>query len=332
MPTPSTGHITAIDSHTAGHPTRVVTGGLPVLRGTSVAERMSYFQAHHDRLRTFLLHEPRGHAAMVGVVMTESAVADFGAFFLGSYKYLEMCGHASIGLAITLDHMGLIAPNGEGRASVTVEVPAGIITLDLHYDGLRPRSVTLRNVPAFVAGSGEIADGDRALGYEIAYGGNWYALIDAAAAGVELSPSGVGNAMATGARLKAAINADIAAGRIAGVGRPVDSILFYRTETDAGRLITRQLVVLENNKFDRSPCGTGTSARLAQMIARGEIAPGEAILSRNILDIDFEAVATRDPQAEGKVLPSISGTAFITGHNSFLLQDGDPLDHGFLCR
>lgn len=332
MPRQSTGHITTIDSHTAGHPTRVITGGLPVLRGASVAERMEYFQRHHDRLRTFLLHEPRGHAAMVGVVLTESQVADFGAFFLGSYKYLEMCGHASIGLAITLDHMGLIAPDVEGRASVTVEVPAGVIVLDVRYDGVSPQTVTLRNVPAFVAGQSEVQDGSNKLAYDVVYGGNWYAIINADDAGIDLVPSGVGNAMATGARLKAAINADIIDGKVAGVGRPVDSMLFYRNEKEANRLISRQLVVLESNKFDRSPCGTGTSARLAQLIANGQIDFDETIVSRNILDIDFEAVATRDPQAEHQVMPSITGTAFITGHHSFLLQTSDPLDHGFLCR
>ncbi|KAA0969363.1 hypothetical protein FPY71_12465 [Aureimonas fodinaquatilis] len=332
MPRNSTGHITTIDSHTAGHPTRVITGGLPATRGATVAERMAFFQRHHDRLRTFLLHEPRGHAAMVGVVLTESSVADFGAFFLGSYKYLEMCGHASIGLAITLDHMGLIAPNAEGRASVTVEVPAGVITLEVRYDGSSPQSVTLRNVPAFVAGNGTVADGGRQLAYDVVYGGNWYAIVRADDAEIDLVPSGVGNAMATGARLKALINADIAAGKVVGAKQPVDSLLFYRNENDADRLISRQLIVLESNKFDRSPCGTGTSARLAQLIARGEIAFGETIVSRNILDIDFEAVATRDPQAETTVLPSITGTAFITGHHSFLLQTSDPLDHGFLCR
>lgn len=332
MPIPSTGHITTVDSHTAGHPTRVVTGGLPVLRGESVAERMAYFEERHDRLRTFLLHEPRGHAAMVGVVMTESRVADFGAFFLGSYKYLEMCGHASIGLAVTLDHLGLISPDASGRALVTVEVPAGVITLDVRYDGLRPVTVTLHNVPAFVAGSGTVTDEGRELAYDVVYGGNWYAIVNADAVGVTLSPSGVGHAMATGARLKAAINADIAAGRVAGASRSVDSMLFCRDEQEDGRRISRQLVILESNKFDRSPCGTGTSARLAQLIARGEMSYGETILSRNILDIDFEAVAARDAGTGGRVLPSISGMAFITGHNSFLLQNGDPLDKGFLCR
>jgi proline racemase len=332
MPTFSTGHITTIDSHTAGHPTRVVTGGLPALHGSSVAERMAYFEAHHDHLRTFLLHEPRGHAAMVGVVMTESSVADFGAFFLGSYKYLEMCGHASIGLAITLDHLGLVRPGADGSASVTVEVPAGVITLQIDYNGQRPARVTLHNVPAFVAGSGEIDFNGSPIGYDVVYGGNWYAIVEADKVGVDLVPSGVGNAMATGAVLKAGINADIKAGRIAGVTLPVDSMLFCRTENDSDHLVTRQLVILEANKFDRSPCGTGTSARLAQMIGRGQIGYGEKILSRNILDIDFEAVAMRDPAEGSRVLPRISGTAFITGHNSFLLQDGDPLDRGFLCR
>lgn len=332
MPRLGSGHITTIDSHTAGHPTRVVTGGLPVLRGTSVRERMDYFARHHDRLRTFILHEPRGHAAQVGVVMTESDSADFGAFFLGSYNYLDMCGHASIGLAITLDHMGLIEPNAAGLRSVSVEVPAGVITLDVAYRRTQPVEVTVRNVPAFVAGHAKVGLSGAQVEVDIAYGGNWYALVAADAVGVGLTPSDVGNAMTVGAKVKAAINADIAARRVPGVLHPVDSVLLYHSTREGEQLVSRQLVVLGSNKFDRSPCGTGTSARLAQLIQLGEIAPGESIVSRNILDLDFTAVANRDPEDDQRVLPSISGNAFITGHNSFLLQDGDPLDRGFLCR
>lgn len=332
MPRPGSGHITTIDSHTAGHPTRVVTGGLPVLRGASVRERMDYFAHHHDRLRTFILHEPRGHAAQVGVVMTESDRADFGAFFLGSYNYLDMCGHASIGLAITLDHMGLIERCTTGLRSVSVEVPAGIITMDVAYRQTQPIEVTLRNVPSFVAGHATLGLDGTQVEIDIAYGGNWYALVSADAVCVDLTTSGVGNAMTLGAKLKTAINADIATRRIAGVSHPVDSILFYHATREGQRLVSRQLVVLGSNKFDRSPCGTGTSARLAQLIQQGEIMPGEMIVSRNILGLDFTAVANRDPEDDQRVLPSISGSAFITGCNSFLLQDGDPLERGFLCR
>lgn len=325
--------ISTIDSHTAGHPTRVVTGGVPPLHGDTVAARCDDFRVRFDALRTFLLHEPRGHAAMVGVVMTESRLADFGAFFLGSYKYLEMCGHATIGLAVTLDHMGLIGASDEPMSSFTLEVPAGVITVHVRRQNGAVAAVTFENVPAYVACRGvTVAAGGASVSADVVWGGNWYGLVQARAAGVELAPAGVSHAMATGAALKAELNAMIAAGAVAGVGRPIDSILFYETQTDDQGPISRQLVVLESNKFDRSPCGTGSSARLAQMVARGEIGLDQPIRTRNILDVDFTATARAIEGRVDAIEPHIVGLAHITGEHRFVLSDGDPLPDGFLCR
>lgn len=325
--------ITTVDSHTAGHPTRVVTGGLPPLRGETVAERCDYFRERHDRLRTFLLHEPRGHAAMVAAVLTESGRADFGAFFISTYKYLEMCGHATIGVAVTLDHLGLISPGQSGATTFTLEVPAGVITVHVTYAGERIAAVTFENVPAFVAARGlDVPFGGGYVTADVAYGGNWYGLVEAAACGVALEPGGVSNAMAVGAALKASLNAMIATGHVAGVSAPVDSILFHETGEDALGLVSRQLVVLEANKFDRSPCGTGTSARLAQLTALGRIRHGQEIRARNILGIDFTASTTPVPGRDDAVRPVVSGLAHITGLHGFVYQQGDPVPDGFLCR
>ncbi|WP_428032581.1 proline racemase family protein [Ancylobacter sp.] len=325
--------ISTIDSHTAGHPTRVVTGGVPVLHGDSVAARRDDFRARFDPLRTFLLHEPRGHAAMVGVVMTESRVADFGAFFLGSYKYLEMCGHATIGLAVTLDHMGLIGPSDQPESRFTLEVPAGIITVSVTRVGGAVAAVTFENVPAHVAAADvPLAAGGVSVSADVVWGGNWYGLIEAAAAGVELTPNGVLHAMATGAALKARLNALIREGGVAGASEPIDSILFYETQFDEKGVVSRQLVVLESNKFDRSPCGTGSSARLAQLVARGVIGLDQPIRTRNILGVDFSATARAIEGRAGAIQPHIVGLAHITGEHRFTLADSDPLPDGFLCR
>lgn len=325
--------ISTIDSHTAGHPTRVVTGGLPTLHGDSVAARRDDFRSRFDALRTFLLHEPRGHAAMVGVVMTESRVADFGAFFLGSYKYLEMCGHATIGLAVTLDHMGLIGPSDVPQSSFTLEVPAGIITVHIRREQGMVAAVAFENVPAHVAACNvPVSAAGMNVSADVVWGGNWYGLIEARAAGVELAPAGVSHAMAVGAALKAALNAGINEGRVPGAAQPVDSILFYETEADDRGLVSRQLVVLESNKFDRSPCGTGSSARLAQLVARGEIGLDQPIRTRNILGVDFSATARAVDGRPGAIQPHIIGLAHITGEHRFVLAHGDPLPDGFLCR
>lgn len=334
MASPVKRWITTVDSHTAGHPTRVVTGGLPPLPGRTVADRRDTFRERHDEIRTFLLHEPRGHAAMVGVVMVESDVADFGAFFLGSYTYLEMCGHATIGLAVTLDHLGLIAPDPSGRADFTLEVPAGVIRLAVFYEGLSVSAVAFDNVPAFVAARRIEVEGLAGpVSADVVYGGNWYGLVDATKAGITLEPSGVSHAMAAGAAIKANLNAAIAAGAVKGAAEPIDSVLFYETLEEDGGLVSRQLVVLESNKFDRSPCGTGTSARLAQLVEAGRIRPGDTIRSRNILGVDFSATAlAEDGLAEGTLRPRIRGLAHLTGAHAFMLTEGDPIPAGFLRR
>lgn len=327
--------IMTVDSHTAGHPTRVITGGLPPLKGETVAEKYAWFAQTLDDLRPFLLHEPRGHAGMVGAVLTESEGADYGAFFLGSYNYLPMCGHATIGLAATLDYLGLITPDGAGRAAVSLEVPAGRVDLALTYEGRRLTAVRFANVPAFVAARDVALSALGApIACDIAYGGNWYALVEAEAAGVSLEPSGVTAAMATGGRLKREINEMIDRGQIPGAEERVHSVLFYRTSREAGGLVSRQLVVLAPNKFDRSPCGTGTSARLAQLIGRGEVACGERIRARNILNIDFTAFAEPHdgPGARPMYRPHIEGMAHITGQHSFIRTEHDPLPRGFLCQ
>ena len=273
---------------------------------------------------------------MFGVVLCESSRADFGAFFLASFTYLDMCGHATIGLAVTLDAMGLIAADVRGRARFTLEVPAGIITVEARYEEGRIAAVTFDNVPAFVAAKHvatcKVGPDGQPITVDIAYGGNWYALVEARAAGVDLTPSGTGHAMSLGAQLKTALNARIAEGDIEGVHEPLDSILFWRTEQEAGVLVSRQLVVMESIKFDRSPCGTGTSARLAQMMGNGTLEPGQQILSRNVMGVDFVASARPIEDQPGRVQPTVAGTAHITGYHTFLLSTDDPLPDGFLCR
>lgn len=332
---PNIPNITTVDSHTAGHPTRVVTGGLPQLHGESVADKMDDFAQHHDYLRTFLLHEPRGHAAMVGAVLTESAKADFGAFFLGSYNYLPMCGHATIGLAVTLDHLGLIQPKERDSIQFDLEVPAGIISVSVCYKNAQIISVSFKNVPAFMVAV-NLMFPDIPASFDLAYGGNWYALIEARSVGVNLSVNGVRHAMGVGSSIKSAINAHIDAGDVPQMMDPIHSVLFYRGSREAGQFINRQLVVLAPDKFDRSPCGTGTSARLTQLIEGGEISSGERIVSRNILDVDFIASATPVSDAgkssRTRYVPVIEGLAHITGTHCFIDSQNDPLADGFLCN
>jgi proline racemase len=315
-----------IDSHTAGHPTRVICSGIPRLEGKSVKQQREYFRSHHDSLRGLLLHEPRGHAAMVGAVPVPSETADYGVFFISSYIYLDMCGHGTIGFAKTLAATGQVEP---GKPHFSLETPAGRVDVELAWDNDGELSqVTLANVASFV-GAKDIAlnipDG-RSLNADIAYGGVWYVIIDAAAAGLTIAPEHVGEAMRLGETVKTAY-------RLLAANRPdlpqtEPSVLFV---AETGPAEGTHLVVLAGNKFDRSPCGTGTSARLAQLHARGRLAPGQPYKAKSVLGTSFDAVIASAAD-DGSVTPRISGMAHLTAFSTIICEGSDPLAQGFLCK
>ncbi|QJP16873.1 proline racemase family protein [Starkeya sp. ORNL1] len=317
-----------IDSHTAGHPTRVILSGVPKLDGASVLEKREDFRARFDYLRPLLLHEPRGHAAMVGLVPVASTVADYGAFFISSYVYLDMCGHGTIGYARTLAATGQIAPQlGD---SFTLETPAGVVTVGLVWGANGDLAgVRLRNVPSYV-GIADLAvdfEGFGTVKADIVYGGMWYALVDATAMGLELVPERVSELLRIGSALKQAIKAAIA-GRPEFAGAVAPSVLFY-ADGAPGEAV--HFLVLESNKFDRSPCGTGTAARVAQLAVRGRLGADGTYRARNILGVDFLArVAERTP--EGAIVAEIEGMAHLTAHSTIVLETSDPIAQGFLCR
>jgi proline racemase len=316
-----------IDSHTAGHPTRVILSGIPPLAGGSVREQRDDFRARLDRLRPQLLHEPRGHAAMVGLVPVPSAVADYGAFFVSSYVYLDMCGHATIGYARTLAATGQIAP-ATGDA-FTLETPAGVVRVGLAWapdGGLA--AVRLRNVPSHVGIAGlEVPfEGFGTVRMDIVYSGMWYALVEAETLGLTLAPGHVTQLLAVGSALKKAVAAALE-GHPAIGGAPMPSVLFH---ADDGRGGTVQLLVLESNKFDRSPCGTGTAARLTQLAAQGRLPADGVYRARNIFGVTFLATVA-EATAEA-VTVEVEGIAHLTARSCIMVERGDPLAAGFLCR
>ncbi|QRM32235.1 proline racemase family protein [Microvirga sp. VF16] len=315
---------TVIDSHTAGHPTRVVTAGIPPLPGQSVREQRDYFREHHDELRGLLLHEPRGHAAMAAAVPVPSREADRGLFFVFSYSYADMCGHATIGYVASLAAMGALPSNFE-QNGMSIETPAGIVHVTGTFEADRLTSVVLRNVPSFVTEADITveAEGLGTVTCDIAYGGIVYALVDASQ--VDL-PFDIGHAnqwCRAGVAIKEALN-----GRSKAPSQ-VSSVLFHQA-IEGG---SRHLVILAGNKFDRSPCGTGTSARLAQLHVRGELAEGAPYRAENILGVPFAAKVVG--VSEGKdgqpaVIPEIRGMAHVSAFSTLVLEADDPLPAGFL--
>ena len=320
-----------IDSHTAGHPTRVIFNGIPRLNGRSVRERRDDFRNRFDHLRAALLHEPRGHAAMVGLVPVPSDVADFGAFFISSYVYLDMCGHGTIGLAKTLALTGQISPSTGD--SFTLETPAGVVTVGLAWDeGNAIQSVRIRNVASYVGLEDLVVDvaGIGRIRADIVYGGMWYALVDARSLGLGLVPDHASKLMLDGSIIKAAIKNAIAEMPLfEGAASP--SVLFY--SADAPDSATHFLV-LESNKFDRSPCGTGTAARMTHLLHRGILQAGQTYHARNIFGIPFEARLAESTRAEGReaAIVEITGNAYVTSAQTIFFETGDPLSGGFLSR
>ncbi len=315
-----------IDTHTAGHPTRVVLSGIPPLRGASVLEKREDFRRRFDTLRTTLLHEPRGHSAMVGLVPVPSAQADYGAFFISSYVYLDMCGHGTIGYAKTLAATGELR---QGIDSFTLETPAGVITVGLAWDeDGHLAHVRLRNVPSYVGIEGlEVVFPEYGtVRADIAYGGMWYAFVDAAALGLEIVPDNVSTLLRVGSALKKAIGDAIGDNPLL-AGAVAPSVLFYK-DTAPGEAV--HFLVLETNKFDRSPCGTGTSARLALLDRRGMLGQSGTYTARNILGVPF--VARVAERRENAVVAEIEGNAHLVAQTTIFLEDGDPLAHGFLCK
>lgn len=315
-----------VDSHTAGHPTRTITAGLPPLGGGTVLEQRNRFRERYDALRSVILHEPRGHAAMVAAVPVQSMIADQGLFFISSYIYLDMCGHATIGYIATLAAMGAL-PSDMATRGMSIETPAGVINVGGTFEGNRLAGVTLRNVPSYVGGLDLICDVGNfgRISYDLAYGGIWYALVDATKIALPFSIDAAGAWCRLGMTIKDTINSSCADG----VPR-ASSILFYAPVLGGAK----HLVVLAANKFDRSPCGTGTSARLAQLAARGQLRPGESYRAENLLGIPFNAYfTTQSAQVNNNVsaiLPEVRGMAYVTAFSTLMVEIDDPLAAGFL--
>ena len=316
-----------VDSHTAGHPTRTITAGLPPLGGGSVLNQRNRFREKYDALRAVILHEPRGHAAMVAAVPVPSTVADQGLFFISSYIYLDMCGHATIGYIATLAAMGAL-PADMATRGMSIETPAGIIHVNGTFQDDRLTGVILRNVPSYVGVLDGTCDaGDfGTINFDLVYGGIWYAIVDATKIALPFTIDSAAAWCRLGMTIKGAINAG-RAGRAGGEAQ-ASSVLFYEAVPGGAK----HLVVLARNKFDRSPCGTGTSARLAQLAARGELRASEHYRAENLMGVSFDACFAPHEAVDGvaAILPEVRGMAHITAFSTLVVEADDPLAAGFL--
>ena len=301
-----------IDSHTGGEPTRVVVSGGPALNGGSAAEKLELVRQQHDRFRSAVVNEPRGSDVLVGALLVEpvdpACVA--GVIFFNNVGYLGMCGHGTIGLMATLAHLGRIGP-GEHR----LETPVGVVTATLHRSG----EVSVANVPSWrerkaftveVPGIGPITG-------DVACGGNWFFLVENH--GQQLSAANVEQLTDFSWRIRQAVNAQ---------GFPkIDHVELFGPPSVAGAH-SRNFVLCPGKAYDRSPCGTGTSAKLACLAADGKLAEGDAWVQESIIASTMTGRFRWLERAAGRIEPNITGTAFVNAEATLLFDEGDPFCWG----
>ncbi len=305
--------IRAIDSHTGGEPTRVVVDGFPDLGKGTMAERLDIFRLDHDKLRTAIVCEPRGHNAIVGALLCEplDPTAAEGVIFFNNVGYLGMCGHGTIGLIKTLEYIGRIT-SGTHR----IETPVGMIQAELDETG----TVTISNVASYRLAKNVVVDVPeygRVIG-DIAYGGNWFFLVGKHSMEIELANLKPLTDLAVATR-----NALIASNITGADGAAIDHIELFAATPTAD---SRNFVLCPGLEYDRSPCGTGTSAKLACLYADGKLKEGETWRQESIIGSVFEGSI----RLEGdKIIPIIRGTAHITAELELVFDKLDPYQFGF---
>lgn len=329
--------ITTIDLHTGGEPFRVITGGYPDLPGDSILARRRYAKEHLDHLRTALMWEPRGHADMYGCIVgpAVSPGADLGVLFMHNEGYSTMCGHGIIAMAKVAVETGLVSMTAP-ETVVKIDTPAGLVTAHARVADGRVQSVYFHNVPSFVLSLDETVQvpGLGSVRYDLAFGGAFYAYVQAEDVGVSCTPQDFRGLIEKGTAIKRAIMASRA------IPHPFEKDLsfLYGTIFIGPPLGTeahsRNVCIFAEGEVDRSPTGSGVSGRLAIHYARGEIALGQPIVVESIIGSRFAGrivdTATFGPYPA--VIPEVEGTAYITGRHKFLIDPLDPLQVGFVLR
>jgi proline racemase len=335
--------ITTVDYHTGGEPFRIVLDGVPEIPGVSVLERRAYAESHDevDAVRRLLCHEPRGHADMYGCFLVSPGDADLAVLFWHTDGYSTACGHGTIALGAWAVSTGRVASDPDGWTDVRIDVPSGRVLARVRCERGRVRSVTFRNVPSWVAARGLALPTSRGeVMVDVAYGGAFYASVPAAALGLSVTPEHYTDLVAIGREIKWALNRHEAArhpqdDRLSGI---YGTILYDDLGRLAGRAHQRSVTVFADGEVDRSPCGSGTAARLALLAEAGRLAPGDTLVHDSIVGSRFTAViaqrcpATASTGGRPAVVPEITGTAYRTGEHTFTLDGEDDLGVGFVLR
>jgi proline racemase len=326
-----------VETHTGGNPTRTIVYGVPRLAGNTMMAKLADFRERFDWVREALMLEPRGHDGMAGCVLTEPCDprADVGVLFMENAGYVTMCGHSTIGLCTALVETGAV-PDADSHTTIFLDTPGGLVPANVTVSDGVVETVCFRNAPSFAAHLDLLVDTAEygRLKVDIAYGGNFYAIVEASSVGLTLDREHVAEAINVGSRLLPQVQ------KVATVSHPVLSgldtvthVMFIAPDPaiPAGG---RSLVVFPPRTADRSPCGTGTCARAATAVARGDARIGDTIIHESITGARFEAYI-----AEAAALQStpawtveLTGTAYVMSQSTYTLDPRDPLRHGFRVR
>ena len=324
----------AVDSHTEGMPTRVIVGGVGIIPGASMAERRTYFMEHLDHLRTLLMYEPRGHASMSGAILQPPTRpdADWGVLFIEVSGCLPMCGHGTIGVATVLVETGMVEV-AEPVTTIRLETPAGLVVARVAVEDGEAKSVTIENVPAFSLGLDRHVEvpGYGDVPYDIAFGGNFYAIVDLEQLGLPFDRARKDDLLHAGLSVMDAINATDA---------PVHPLRpdirlchhVYLKAPGSTAAHSRHAMAIHPGWFDRSPCGTGTSARMAELHTRGELPLHRDFVNESFIGTTFVGRLVGETTVGDfpAVIPTITGRAWVTGTAQYFLDPTDPFPEGFL--
>ena len=325
--------IRVVDTHTEGMPTRVVLDGLPELAGATVAEKMATFVRDHEPLRRLLVWEPRGAPVAYAAVLVppDAPEAQFGVFFAERNGVLPGCGHGTIGVVRALLDAGLVTPVGDA-AEVVLQTPSGLVRAAASRDGAS-WSVELRNVPSFLHRRDLAVDvpGYGSVTVDVAYGGNFYAIVPAADLGLSLDTAHAREIAAAGLAVMHAVDAvDLPVHPGDPAIRGCLHTLFTAPGTEG--VSSAGSIVIYTGVIDRSPCGTGTSARMAQLFGRGELGLKEDFVHSSLIGSRFVGRLVEETRVGDvpAVVPTIRGRAWVTGRGELVLEDSDPFPSGFV--
>lgn len=324
---------TCVDTHTVGEFTRIIFDGFPVPEGNTPIERKNFIAKNYDHYRKALMFEPRGHHDMFGAFITTpiSDEADFAVFFMDTGEYLNMCGHGTIGSVTAIIESGLVEAV-EPFTEVVLEAPAGIIRTKAEVKDGKVLGVSLTNVPAFLYKENltTVIDG-KEIKYDISFGGSFFALVDIEQLGWTVDAPSVPKLTDFGMKMIEQVNKEVEMQHPTLDITTVDLAELY-CHTDTEGCNYRNVVIFGDRMADRSPCGTGTSAKLATLHARGQIQVGEKFVYESFIGSRFKGIILEETTVGDfkAVIPQITGSAYVTGQATYVIDPADPLKYGFV--